>query len=98
MYEAPRQILKTIPGLNLVEMEWNRKIAKCCGAGGGFRAGMADEAVAQASDRIVQAESTGASLLATSCPFCLRNLNDGARAIESELEVKTIESLIASLL
>jgi heterodisulfide reductase subunit D len=98
VYETPREILKKIPGLNLVEMEWNRKFAKCCGAGGGFRAGMPEEAIAQASDRIGEAESTGASLLATSCPFCFRNLSDGARKAESELEVTTIEGLIADLL
>jgi heterodisulfide reductase subunit D len=98
VYETPRRILKKIPELNLVEMEWNRKFAKCCGAGGGFRAGMPDEAIAQASDRIGEAESTGASLLATSCPFCFRNLSDGAMATKSQLDIKTIEGLIASLL
>ena len=79
-------------------MEWNRKFAKCCGAGGGFRSGRSEEAIAIAADRVREAEATGASILATSCPFCLRNLQDGANLIKSSIKVASVESLIAGLL
>ena len=95
IYEEPRQILKSIPGVNLVEMEWNRKFAKCCGAGGGFRSGRGQNAIAIAASRVREAEATGATILVTSCPFCLRNLRDGANSIESTLEVVSIEALLS---
>jgi Fe-S oxidoreductase len=77
-------------------MEWTRKFSKCCGAGGGFRSGRPDDAIEVAAKRVREAESTGASILATACPFCLRNLSDGAKSIGSKIEVRTIESLIVA--
>jgi heterodisulfide reductase subunit D len=98
VYEEPRRILSAIPGVEMVEMEWNRKFSKCCGAGGGFRSGRPEDAIAVAALRVKEAESIGASILVTACPFCLRNLTDGAKSIGSSIEVKTIESLLAQQL
>ena len=98
IYDAPRQILSSIPEVQLVEMEWNQKFAKCCGAGGGFRAGKGEDAIAVAADRIREAEATGASILTTACPFCLRNLRDGAQSINSDMKIASVESLLAELI
>ncbi|MFW9962459.1 MAG: (Fe-S)-binding protein [Candidatus Sifarchaeia archaeon] len=97
IYDAPRQILSAIPGVKLVEMEWNRKFAKCCGAGGGFRAGKSTDAIAVAARRIQEAEVSGASILATACPFCFRNLCDGASSLKSTMKVELIESILSRL-
>ena len=98
IYEAPRQVLSSITGVELVEMEWNRKFAKCCGAGGGFRSGRGEDAVAIAANRVQEAEATGASILVTACPFCLRNLRDGAQIINSQMKIESVESLLAELI
>jgi Fe-S oxidoreductase len=98
IYEAPRQVLSSIPRVELVEMEWNRKFAKCCGAGGGFRSGRGEDAVAIAANRVQEAEATGASILVTACPFCLRNLRDGAQSINSQMKIESVESLLAELI
>jgi Fe-S oxidoreductase len=98
VYDEPRRILGAISGVELIEMEWNSKFSKCCGAGGGFRSGRPDDAIAIAAKRIREAESTGANLLVTACPFCLRNLSDGAKSIGSDIEVRTVESLVADQL
>jgi Fe-S oxidoreductase len=98
IYKAPRQVLSSIPGVELVEMEWNRKFAKCCGAGGGFRSGRGEDAVAIAANRVQEAEATGASMLVTACPFCLRNLRDGAQSINSQMKIESVESLLAELI
>ncbi len=95
VYDAPREVLSAIPGIELVEMGWNRKFARCCGAGGGFRAGSEEDAIAVAANRVREAEATGASILTTACPFCLRNLRDGAESINSPLKVESVESLLA---
>ena len=79
-------------------MEWSHKFAKCCGAGGGFRAGRGEDAIAVAANRVQEAEATGASFLVTACPFCLRNLRDGAQSINSQMKIESVESLLAELL
>ena len=98
VYDEPRRILRAIPGVEIVEMEWNQRFSKCCGAGGGFRSGRPEDAIAVAALRVKEAEATGASILVTACPFCLRNLSDGAKSIGSSIEVRTIESLLSQQL
>ncbi|MHA1905025.1 MAG: (Fe-S)-binding protein [Candidatus Thorarchaeota archaeon] len=98
IYEEPRSVLSSIPGVELVEMDWNRQFSKCCGAGGGFRAARRDDAIQIAARRVQEAEATGASILVTSCPFCLRNLSDGAALVNSSLEVRSVESLVTQVL
>ena len=98
VYEVPRELISSIPQINLVEMEWNRKFAKCCGAGGGFRTGKGEEAIAIAANRVREAKATGASILVTACPFCLRNLRDGANSISANMKIESVESMLSKLL
>ena len=76
IYETPREVLKAIPGVELVEMYRNRKFSYCCGAGGGVRGGFADYSLECASKRVNEAAGTGAEVLTSTCPFCWRNLSD----------------------
>lgn len=86
VYEEPRQILKSIPGLKLVEMERNHIFSFCCGAGGG-RMWMEEKLGTRINQmRTDQALRTGASLVATACPYCLTMIGDGLK--EKELEEK----------
>jgi len=94
IYEEPRNVIETIPGTTLVEMEWNGKFSHCCGAGGGLKAGRPDDAVALGAMRVGEAEETGAQILVTSCPFCLRNLREGAESINSDIEITSVVSLL----
>jgi len=75
-YEPPRNILKAIPGVELVEMERNRLNSFCCGAGAGVLEAFEDLAVHTASNRLEEAMSTGAQALVTACPWCERNFKD----------------------
>jgi len=81
IYEAPRRILQSIPGLTLVEMANHRQSSLCCGGGGG--GAWADMPLNRRLDvlRIEEALSTGAEVIATACPFCLRMLNDAVRSL-----------------
>lgn len=86
IYEEPRQILRAIPGLTLVEMDRNRMFSFCCGAGGG-RMWMEEKLGVRINQmRTDQALRTGASLVATACPYCLTMIGDGIK--EKELEEK----------
>ncbi|HEY7218133.1 MAG TPA: (Fe-S)-binding protein [Candidatus Binatia bacterium] len=76
VYEAPRNILRAIPGLQLVEMERNRRWSWCCGGGGGVPE--ADPGLAQwcAADRLGEAGESGAELVLTSSALCQRSFSD----------------------
>jgi len=76
VYEPPRNILKSIPGIELVEMERIREHSWCCGAGGGAIDAYPDFALSTAKERIEEAKSTGAEAMATACPWCIRNFRD----------------------
>jgi heterodisulfide reductase subunit D len=94
VYDEPREILKKIPGLELVEMSRNRRGSRCCGAGGGFKSGYGDLAVNIAAERVKEAESTGAEILVTACPFCVLNLQAGAKKIGSKIKILDISQLL----
>lgn len=78
VYEAPRQVLDSIPGINFVEMENTQYLARCCGAGGGFKASFPDLAIEIAARRLTEAQDiVGADIIVSTCPFCMYNLQDG---------------------
>ncbi|MBN2126585.1 MAG: (Fe-S)-binding protein, partial [Deltaproteobacteria bacterium] len=74
IYEAPREILNAIPGLDLVEMKRNGKTAFCCGGGGGnFYTDMLGGGSNSANRiRVREAAETGAEILAVACPLCAK--------------------------
>ena len=76
VYDEPREILEAIPGVELVEMPRNRANAFCCGAGAGVRTAFPEFAGWVAGERVREAESTGAEMLVTACPFCEQNLGE----------------------
>jgi len=98
IYDEPRRILKSIPGIELVEMERNRKDAFCCGGGSGnfimdLLAGTEDS---PARVRVREAHATGADTLAVACPSCLTMLTDAVKAedLDTKLAVKDIAQIV----
>ncbi len=79
LYDQPRDLLKAVPGLELVEMPRNRENSWCCGAGGGVSQADQGLAIWTANERLKEARATGATALVTSCPWCERNLKDAAK-------------------
>jgi Fe-S oxidoreductase len=76
IFDPPREILKAIPGVKLVEMERIREYSWCCGAGGGVLEAYPDFAAWTAEERLEEARSTGAGAMVTACPWCLRLFKD----------------------
>jgi Fe-S oxidoreductase len=97
VYDPPREILRRIPGVELVEPEyWTKQRGLCCGAGG---AQMFMEE--QNHDRVnvkrtLQLLDTGAKTIATGCPFCMTMLTDGIKSKSLEDHVKQLD--VAELL
>jgi len=76
IYEAPRNILKAIPGIDFREMERHHEEAYCCGAGGCLIAHNPEWSAANASDRLEEAIAHGAEVLVIpSCPNCYLNFD-----------------------
>ncbi len=94
IFDTPRDLIKSIPGVDLVEMKRIRENAWCCGAGGGVKSAFKDWAVEIAIERIKEAEETGASILLSSCPFCHRNLNDAIKKSGSKMKMIDIVELL----
>lgn len=90
-YEAPRYIFRSIPGIELVEMERNRENGMCCGAGGGMMWLEEDAGVRVNTARTEQALATKPSLIGSGCPYCLTMMSDGTKAKEVEEQVKTMD-------
>lgn len=78
-YDTPRDVLRAIPGVELVEMERCREAAWCCGAGGGVREAYPEFSAWTASERLEEARATGAAAILTACPWCERNFLDAQR-------------------
>lgn len=96
VYDPPREILKSIPGVKLVEMERNREKGMCCGAGGGLM-WMEEETGHRINvARTEQALSVNPSVISSGCPYCLTMLSDGTKAKEVEDKVATYD--VAELL
>lgn len=93
VYEAPRSLLRGM-GLEVVEMERRREWSWCCGAGGGMLEVHPDFAQWTALQRLEEAEATGAEVLVTSCPWCLRNLKDTAQAHGKRIQVSDLTELV----
>jgi len=100
VYDEPRDLLKKIPGLELVEMEAHGRNSLCCGGGGG-RIWMDTPKEERFSDiRLKQAKETGAQILATSCPYCITNFEESRLnlAFEEVMAVKDITEIISEML
>jgi Fe-S oxidoreductase len=79
IFEAPRNVIKKIPGITLREMVRNRRMSRCCGAGCGCAAAFNELASDLAFERLKEAKKTKADLIVTTCPFCNLNLNKVAK-------------------
>jgi Fe-S oxidoreductase/nitrate reductase gamma subunit len=91
VYEAPREVLKAIPGVKVVEMERKRETGMCCGAGGGLM-WMEETAGTRINvARTEQALAVNPSVISTGCPYCLTMISDGTKAKEVEEQVQTLD-------
>jgi len=96
LYDEPREALKKVPGLELIEMPDARKDSLCCGGGGG-RIWMETLKGERFSDlRLEQAVGVGAEVLVTSCPYCIANFEDSRLTMEAgeATEIKDITEII----
>jgi Fe-S oxidoreductase len=96
IYDEPRDVLRAVPGLELLECERSRNKGLCCGAGGAHafkeeepaREGAGEIAERVNYRRIKQLLDTGAETIATACPYCMMMLTDGLKAKDMEEKIR----------
>ncbi|MBW1806706.1 MAG: (Fe-S)-binding protein, partial [Deltaproteobacteria bacterium] len=100
IYDEPREVLKKVPGLELIEMTDSRENSLCCGGGGG-RIWMDTPKGERFADlRLQQANQVGAEVLATSCPYCITNFEDARLNLEDDevLEINDLTEIIQEVI
>lgn len=85
LYDAPRNLIRAIPGMILVEGARSRENSQCCGSGGGVKTARPEVALEVGRTRIAQAEECDVSYIITCCPWCEQHLDDASRAAHSSL-------------
>jgi len=98
VYDAPRNILKSIPGVRLAEMERIREYSWCCGAGGGCNESNPEFSSWTAGERITEANATGADALVTACPWCKDNFGKAVDEDGNKIEVLDVIELVQQAL
>ena len=96
IYAKPRDILKAIPGVNLVEMPRTRENAFCCGAGRGTQEAFPDFAKWAAAHRLEEVKEIGAETLVSSCPWCKNNFAQAVKASGGDVQVLDISEVICA--
>lgn len=97
VFDEPRHILQSIPGVKFVEMDRSRERSLCCEGGGGrMWAEGTNMAERLAFQRVHEAADTGAEILAVACPFCLLTLEDAVKVqgMDERLRVMDIMELV----
>ena len=92
VYGEPIELLKLIPGVEYIEDPMKNR---CCGAGGGVRAGKRDLSQKIALTKKEYIEATGADMVTTECPFCTIQINDMMKDSETGMKVRYIPDLLA---
>ncbi len=88
IYNAPREIISAIKGIELREMTKIRSESFCCGAGGGVKLTNNDMSLEMGRVRMRQARETSSSMVVSACPWCEQNLRasmesgDGMRVMD----------------
>jgi heterodisulfide reductase subunit D len=91
IYDEPRHIIKKLTG-SMVEMRRHKSFALCCGAGGGQMFKEAEKGDKEVFiERTEDALATGASVIASACPFCMTMLTDGLKYKNRENEIKNLD-------
>jgi Fe-S oxidoreductase len=92
IFDEPRRVLTSIPGVELVEMDRSREKSLCCEGGGGrmFLEGT-NPGTRLAQLRVQEALDTGAQVLATACPFCLLTLDEAVKHLNAEDKLRVLD-------
>jgi heterodisulfide reductase subunit D len=93
-FDAPRDVIRAIPGIEFVELPRNREECQCCGGGGNLEMIDAGLSADIARSKIEEVLSTGADAVVTACQQCVRTMYSYVRRNKIQLEVLDITQLV----
>jgi len=94
VYDAPREVIARIPGLEFREMSASRENALCCGGGGDVEVADRTVTAGVAAKRMAQAQATGAKYVLSACQQCKRTLQEGARQNKIRMRAMDLTELV----
>ena len=94
IYEEPRKVIKSIPGLRFVDLPMNRKFSICCGGGGNVEMTEPDLSARVAQMKLDSIKDVGADMVVTGCQQCVRTMATRARRQKMDLGVKDLTELV----
>ncbi|MFO7985276.1 MAG: (Fe-S)-binding protein [Desulfatiglandaceae bacterium] len=94
VFDAPREILRSIPGLTFVELAHNREQSVCCGGGGNLEMTDADLSNSIAGQKLNEIRQSSANTVVTACQQCIRTMKGRVRREKSHIEVLEITDLV----
>jgi heterodisulfide reductase subunit D len=94
VYDQPRRVLRSVPGVEVVEMPRHRAFSSCCGMGGGLKTVNPEIQHKMAAARVHEAESTGAKAIVTPCQTCYLGLLNGSKEACSDMEILHLNELL----
>ena len=95
IYDEPRKVLESIPGINLVEMERNRRWSYCCGSGAKITANCYPEFSATVAKERIMEGKKAADTIVTACTTCVSTMNKAVKKQNIEMEIYDISMLVA---
>jgi Fe-S oxidoreductase/FAD/FMN-containing dehydrogenase len=94
IYDQPRRIISSIPGLEFIELESNREYCNCCGSGGDLLASNQQLSLNIAARKVQEVLDTGAESLVTACPSCIRAITMAKLAEKAQFNLMDISHLV----
>ena len=98
VFEEPREVIRAIPGVTLVELPHHREGCRCCGGGGNLEMVDAELSSAIASRKMAEIVSTGAQAVVTTCQQCVRTMTTYAKRNKVPIEVMDLTQLVQKAL
>jgi heterodisulfide reductase subunit D len=94
VYEEPRDVIQSIPGIRFKELPTNRKFATCCGGGGNLEMTDPELSGEIAQLKLDSIKDIGAEMVVTACQQCVRTMATRARRQKIDLQVKDLTELV----
>ncbi len=91
IYDSPREVIKSVPGAELVEMKNHREKSLCCGGGGGHFWMDIKKGERINNLRVTQAKDAGADTIITSCAFCQQMLDDSVKVLNMDEDIRVVD-------
>ena len=98
VYDPPRNVLKKIPGMELLELAKSRELTQCCGAGGALKMTKPEMSLNLAMKKLEECRSSGGDMIVSACPTCKLNISDAVMEAGDDTRVLDLVEVVAEMM